>query len=119
MGFTLLIAFLYRKAYGSGNYNHHAVHYIPSTYLSNWKFVPFDHFCPMPPPPIPCLWSDNHKSNLFFYELFFLKKDSTYKYWIIQYLSLSDLFHLVLCPQGPSMLSQMRNAQLFTIAAQL
>ena len=29
--FTLLIAFLCREAYGSGNHNYHAVHYIPRT----------------------------------------------------------------------------------------
>ena len=38
------------------NYSHHAVHYIPVTYLfNNWKFVPFDHLHPFCPFLTPCL----------------------------------------------------------------
>lgn len=34
------------------NYSQHAVHYIPRIYSSfNWKFVPFDHYHPIPPNP--------------------------------------------------------------------
>ena len=38
--------------YGFTNYSHHAVHYIPITYLFyDWEFVPlnpFHSFCPPP-----------------------------------------------------------------------
>lgn len=47
--------------------------------------------------------SYNHKSDLLFYEFVFRFHICE----IIQYLSLSDLFHLPWCPQGPSMLLHM------------
>ena len=44
-------------SYNSVNYSYHVVHEISSTYLSyNWKFVPFGHLFPSPPPPISHLW---------------------------------------------------------------
>ena len=43
--YTYMIIYLYNKylllQYSIINYSHHAVHYIPKTYLHyNWKFVP-------------------------------------------------------------------------------
>ena len=62
------------------NHYHHAVDYIPRTYLSyNWKWVPFDCFHPILPPPPPA--SGNHKSDLFFFfsmSLFVFEVSLTY-----------------------------------------
>ena len=60
----------------------HIVHPIPSTYLSyNWKFVPFDHLHPIPPPPN----SGNHKPDLFLYEFV----------WLVGFWSKNDLQHCI------------------------
>ena len=43
--------------HSSVNCIYYVAHYIPSTYLSyNWKSVPFDNLCPIPPPPTLHLW---------------------------------------------------------------
>ena len=50
------------------NHSHHAVYYLPMTYLFyNWNFVPFDPIDPFHHPPAPA--SGNHQSVL----LLFLK----------------------------------------------
>ena len=74
---TLLAAFRYK--YSIINHHHHAVHYIPMTYLfHNWKFVPLDsvtHFTHLPT-------SGNHQSVLCIYEfkgIAFVCLDSTNK----------------------------------------
>ena len=89
-------------SYGSISYSHH-IHYIPRTYLSyNWKFVPFDHLPPSPPRPSPCplhplplittrIWSLFLRVWLAFFVVIFL--DSTYKWDLTVFVSLSDSFH--------------------------
>ena len=64
-------------------YSRPMTHDIPSSYLSyNWKFISFDHFPLMPPPPIlPLPVSGDCKSELFFYEFgFSFVLNSTYKW---------------------------------------
>ena len=52
---TLLATFKYKIS--SINYSHHAVNYIPMTYLFyNWKSVPFDLLHPFLTPPTLRLW---------------------------------------------------------------
>ena len=48
-GFTILSFCIYNIQHA--NYINHIVHCIHSTYLAYfWKFVPFDHLHPIPPP---------------------------------------------------------------------
>ena len=71
LGFTLSTTFYITCS--NDNYIYHMVHCIPSAYFSyNWKFIPFNHLHPIPPPQPS---SDNLESDLFFYEFvcFFLK----------------------------------------------
>lgn len=53
-------------SYSNVNYSHHAVYYIPSTYLSyNWQVVPFNNL-PVIPPPLDYYRSDSFFCNSFF-----------------------------------------------------
>lgn len=91
---------------------------MPSPYSShNWKLVLFDHF---PPPLRPPPTSDNHKSQLFFYQLGFSGflficggLEFGFDFFsiphvseVIQSLSFSDLFHWAQCLPSPTMLLQ-------------
>ena len=78
----------------SVNYTYHVIHCIPSTYLSyNWKFVPFDHLHPIPPPPRPA--SGNHRSDLFFYEFVNFYKVSLSGFGIRLMLALQNEFRSI------------------------
>ena len=45
-------------------YSHHAILYMPPTYLfDSWKCIGFDPFCPFTRPPLPPLSSSNQSSD--------------------------------------------------------
>ena len=74
--------------YSSSNYSHHAVHYIPQTYLFyTWEFAVLTKFTVLPTShPLPLAY----QSVLYTCEFSFLFLDSTYKwdYTVFFFLSL-------------------------------
>ena len=91
--------------------SHHIVHYVPMTDLfCNWKLVPlilFIHLHSSHPHP---LASPQLSVSLVF--CFFSPPDFTSKWYNAVFVFLW-LFHLVWCPQDPSVLSQMARFHTF------
>ena len=95
-------------SYSSVNYSCHVVRHIPSTYLSyNWKFLPFDHLPPGPPSPHPLPLVTTDLISFFMSSCFLIFCFWFYVQWDIQYVSFSNLFHLVKGLRGPSTLLEM------------
>ena len=87
LGFTLSTT-LVLISDGSVNYRYHAVHYLPNTYLScKWKSVPF--WPPSSDSSSPHLASENHKSDLYFYEFGGVVLDSHVRSYLFVFLSFS------------------------------